>query len=50
MMNEKFIPMGMCWLLERCDWWNPTLKMICDGIKINPCIKCWEFKNIPIEG
>ena len=35
---------GLCWLLQRCNWWNPTLDMICKGGG-DYCIKCWEFRG-----
>ncbi len=42
-------PRGACWLLQRCDWWNPTEEMLLKGVvKVlgkNPCIRCWEFKK-----
>lgn len=49
-MNEKQeikYPRGMCWWLGLCDWWNPPLECILNGIAKTHdfCIKCWKFKK-----
>jgi hypothetical protein len=43
----SFEPIGWCFLLNRCDWWNPPEELLWGDPKHVPnfCIKCWEFKN-----
>ncbi|KKL84896.1 hypothetical protein LCGC14_1960220 [marine sediment metagenome] len=44
-MKEPYKSRGLCFLLERCDWWNPPLDMVFDGKQTDYCIRCWEWKK-----
>ena len=45
-MPENKVEMkGKCFLLGRCDWWNPPLEMVFDGKERDFCIRCWRFKT-----
>ena len=39
--QERFEPIGRCYLAGRCDWWNPPLDMMLGG---DFCIRCWKWK------
>lgn len=43
----RFDPLGWCWLLGICNWWNPPEYLLFEvlGKNINFCIKCWNFEE-----
>ncbi len=42
--EEEDYPVGRCYLLGKCAWWNPPMHMR----NLNYpcfCIRCWRFKK-----
>jgi hypothetical protein len=42
----KYEGLGWCWMIGRCDWWNPPFWLLdlALGTGLNFCMKCWEMK------
>jgi hypothetical protein len=45
-IEERRELMGKCFIVSKCDWWNPPIEMVYDGTKRDFCIQCWKFKKI----
>ena len=43
----RFERKGYCWVIGKCDWWNPPedLMILALSCELNFCMKCWEFKK-----
>jgi len=42
---ERTETFGKCFIVEKCDWWNPPFEMVYNGNETNYCIQCWKFKK-----